>query len=241
MATTEIQRVPGAFRLPADWPRLEFPDTETGLLVDWDASTLPLGSLATAGWEPAAGKGAPITVVGSNPVPEVRVDASGHKFLQLNKTRLRSYTELASETTILVVLKPTGQSGAKARILTGNLTYRGLYLTSGGFAADVGQAPGSTNSTLAGMPTPGVVTATVGRYGNASVDVAAHGKGWSLPSPVSNLSRQSEFTIGSNTLTPPTEDGFLVADLYRVQIWNRVLTRTDVEAVMQLNAARYGF
>lgn len=241
MATTELQRVPGNFRLPAGWPRVEVPDTETGLLAQWDASTLPLGALADTGWFPNLGSAGPLATVAGTAAPSVARDAAGNRFLRLNKTRLRSYVEIDGDTTVLVVLKTVPHDGNRVRILTGNNGYRGLYLTSAGYVADAGKTPDAGSATLPATPDPAAITAVAGRYSTAKVDVAAYGKGFSPAIAGTALARQTEITVGSSSINPPGADTFLTADLYRIQIWNRRLGNTDVEAAMASAANTYGF
>lgn len=241
MSTTQIQRVPGTFRLPAGWPRLEIPDTETGFLVDWDASSLTLGTLPEAGWAPILGSAGPMALVAGTTAPTVGQDAQGRKFVRLNKTRLRSYLELTGETTALVVLKAGPHEGNRVRILTGNNGYRGLYLTSAGYVADVGKTPAATSATVPAVPDPAAVTAVAARYGKTRADLTAYGKAWSGEVATTALDRQTEMTLGSSSINPPGEDTYLSADVYRIQLWDRFLTKTDVEAALKINAARYKF
>lgn len=241
MATTEIQRVPGTFNLPSNWPRVEIPDVETGILVSWDASSLELGALPVSGWIASNGSAGPLAAVSGTNVPLVAKDAMGKKFVRLNKTRLRSYVEINGDTTVLMVLRTAPHEGNRVRILTGNNGYRGLYLTASGFVADIARTPDSSSAILPAIPNPASIMAVAGRFSSSKVDIAAYGKGWSPEMSNTSLSRQTEITVGSSSINPPGDDTYLTADLYAIHIWNRHLSKTDVEAALRNSAISYQF
>lgn len=239
MAVTEIQKVPGEFNLPADWPRLALPDTQ-GRVADYQASTLTVGNLPTTGWASSLGSIAPLVANPAMATPAVRSDSSGKKYLRMDTSRLEATVDWAGDLTILVVLRPDMASTRYARIVSGGTAgYRAINAEqTNAFAAQTSASGGATSRLT--TVTTGQLTAVLGRYSATEVDLKQHGQPWSTPAPTSGHPKQTVFCVGANMANPVPDIAFLHADVYRIQVWNRVLPKAEAEAALQANAATYG-
>lgn len=238
MATTEIQKVPGTFNLPTDWPRLIFPDTTTGLIADWRADLLPVGTLASTGWKSATGAAGVLTADGSLAQPTVKTDARGQKHLTMESTRMRSTVNWAGDITILAVVRPTLTAGQVSRIASGGGDgYRSLNTSNSDKFSIATNKSSATGSTIPNVAS-GALTAVIGRYGATELDGLQYGGSWSTPAVATGHPTQSVLFVGGNSSGDAT--AFLRGDLYRLQVWNRILTKTDAEAALQTMANTYG-
>lgn len=236
MASTEIQKVPGNFNLPAGWPRLEFPDVTTGLVADWRADALPLGNFPADGWKSSVGSLPPLKHLLSASAPQVMQDAAGMKYLRFDSSRLAAAVDWSGDLTVLAVLNPDFPAGLVGRIVAGpGGAYRSLSTTgTGSFMAKTNAAGDRVLGTQA---IPGRVTAVLARYSATAVDGKMHGQDWSSASIPSAVPAQKEVYVGAGA--GMTADSILKAGLYRLQVWDRSLSKNDADAALQQMAAAY--
>lgn len=242
METTEVQRVPGVFNLPDDWPTLDFPDLTTGLIADFHASDLPVGGLE-AGWKSAVGTMKLTLDTRSAVVPQAVNDSSGRRVVRFSDGRLVAYNiNLSGPLTYVIAMRPTARvTTGNRRVMTGNLQgYRALTLEPAGVAMKTATQPDAKPISSPIVQDKGLVIA--GRFG-AQTDGYVLGSGWSATFEDPDLIGlvQDELDLGANASSPPTPGSTMQADVYRVQVFNRVLTKTDVEAAAQNYASAYGF
>lgn len=237
MAVTEIQKVPGQFNLPAGWPRLDFPDTTTGLVADFRAADLPLGTLSADGWK-STDRTLTLKPATSLAAPVVRADSRGQRYLQIERSRLSAVVDWSGPVTMLAVVKTPFESGRSARITSGGgAGWRRLGTANlQGFSVATDKNP-----TGVGIPegVSDTLTAIIGRFGPSQIDGMKHGGVWSTPADVPSASNQTQFLVAAGTTDD--ESQFFKGNLYQVQVWNRVLSKSDAEAALQLAANTYRF
>lgn len=245
MAQTEIQKIPGAFKVPSGWPKLLFPDTETGLIADWQATDLAAGVLA-GGWASRVPGGGTLKTTNQTPAPSVQLDSAGRKYLKLGTSRISTQLSWSGPMTILVSLRPDNEANATStsprRIYSGpSGNFRALYASTTGVQATM--QTNNSNTSTGKVVAPNVVNGSLltiaTRYGDTIFDSFAAHSGWSTEYSSPGAPTQSEFGIGANSASPPDPTSFMFGDLYRVQAWNRLLTKTDVEAAVRLNDRAY--
>lgn len=236
MASTEIQKVPGNFNLPSGWPRLEFPDVTTGLVADWRADSLPVGAFPSDGWKSSVGTLPPLKHLTSADTPQVMQDAGGMKYLRFSSSRLGTAVDWSGDLTVLAVLNPDFPAGLVGRVVAGpGGAYRSLSTTgTGSFMAKTNTAG---DRVLGTASIPGRVTAVLARYSATAVDGKVHGQDWSSASIPSAVPAQKEMYVGAGA--GMAADSILKAGLYRLQVWDRALSKNDAEAALQQVAATY--
>lgn len=241
MASTEIQKVPGQFNLPAGWPRLEFPDITSGLVADWDAASLKAGALPGTGWPSSVTTAPPLAVTEGTAAPLVAVDSAGRPFVRFDTAKLYTTVSWLGDTTIMVTLRPDLADGNLGRVITGGgAGYRAMQL-NGTASPTVTTSRAPSPTSLPGTFATGKLTAVIGRYGASEVDGIVSGGQWSAPAATPGHPPQTLFVMGANTATPPTASSYLHADVYRVQVWSRILSKADAAAALSAAAQRYKF
>lgn len=255
MATTEIQKVPGNFNLPADWPKLEIPDVTSDLLGDWNGRNLEVGPMP-GNWgnsiSNAAGSFYPFKG-GFYEDPVVELDEeSGENYIKFTKSRLRvDKLNILQDAhlTIIVTVRPSeptanGTSTTNTeRIISG--ANGGFRAISRAFDSNTGlnQFRLSVTSRTVNLPAQlsgNTKYSVVGRFtgttinGKSSIDSEYVRDNNSLQQSV-----QSYINLGGNDTTNMGTN--FRGDVFRVQIWTRLLSDTDVEAVFKENKERFKF
>lgn len=243
---TEIQKVPGKFNLPSDWPKLVLPDTTTDLYADFDATTLPLGALSGA-WRTNGGS-TPFALSSRTgaPVPTVSKDANGIQKVTFDGTnRLdgnpATFAAMPAQLTILATFRPTQwvnpDDAGNIRVVTGpGWAYRSIQM-NGKTQGQYFVASGAGEARMASTVPVGQITQVAGRFGVSSTTANIYGIGTTVGAATGTVTSQAGFFIGANGEDAPA--GHFKGDLYRVQIWGRVLNDTDIAAAMSQNAERF--
>lgn len=245
MAQTEVQKIPGVFKVPSGWPKLVFPDMTTSLLADWDASDLALGTLSSLGWVPRdAVRTGSLKTASQTPAPTIMADSKGRRYVKMGTTRLSAAIDWPGPMTVLVTMRPdnAANAGSSRRVFSGpSGNFRAMYLEGTGVAATMQTNNSNTTqgkSISRPIPEGGLMVAGV-RFGETVLDGFVEGHGWSSEHSSPGNPLQTEFGVGANASSPPVENSFLHGDLYRIQAWNRVLSKLDLESAVQVNARRY--
>lgn len=249
---TEIQTVPGEFKLGANWPKLVYPALSEGLVIDWAADDLPVGPL-TGRWDSRVNANHPL-----NPMPlmdseagilpnEVKLDANGHKYVEMRAgQRLRSWTidwAFDQDITIMAVFRPQqvpadSGLGTNSRIFSGaNGGFRSMLHAGTTYSIGV---TGKTTRISTGA-VYGRVEAIMGRYGKNMYDGKQYGQNLVTPTEpyADQKSAQEYILVGGNDTTTPNAK--LYGDLFRISIWDRLLTDQEMDAALGDQAKTYGF
>lgn len=240
MDQTEIQKVPGRFNLPKDWPRLVLPDLTSDLLADWRAEDLPVGAMPVTGWRSAAGPQADALKLVNDPgraLPVVAVDGNGNKYARFTNSLLQAATLWDGPVTIVATVRPDADATGVQRIITGpSGRFRSVARQGTGFAVGVtGLTAYFTTSAQ-----PGELAIVAARFTETDLDAVQYGFPWSPVKPIEGgYPRQDIVAVGSNIAAPGTE-GFFKGDIYRLQVWGRAMSNADVEAALQSNFNAYG-
>lgn len=238
MRNIAIQKIPGKFQVPPDWPKIEKIDLETGLIYEWDASTLDLGPLPDTGWKASVGDKS-FVVQANTPNVEVVQDVNGVSGVKFEATRIGADLALSGDMTMLVTLRPSSTPASGGlRLLSGDANlFRGLYLDKNGFMVVVG-ANKATNSpqVIGTLPTEGEGTVVAARYGD-KMDGLVLGQTRSIQFDVPGKPDQVRFMSGGNGGNPPSY--FYKGLIYRYQMWNRLLSDKELEAAVTDNAKKY--
>lgn len=249
---TEIQTVPGEFKLGADWPKLVYPALNEGLIIDWVADDLPLGPM-TAPWQSRTGNHHPLGPVAlmdseAGILPnEVKLDANGHKYLQiLAGQRLRTWTinwAIDQDVTMMAVVRPQRPPadsglGTNSRLISGaNGGFRSMLHATGTYSIGV---TGKTTR-ISSASVFGNIEAIMGRYGKNMYDGKQYGGKLVTPTdPFPDQKSVQEYIIvGGNDTT--LANAKLYGDLFRISIWDRQLTDQEMDAALADQAKTYGF
>ena len=244
MPKTEIYQIPGNFNTPPQgWPRLEPSDLSRGLIEDWVADDL-IDTFPVTGW--ASRVSSLPLVVGATEAPPIVADDRGHKAVRFTSNSLRNNSlskDWQGEITIEVVMNPTEGQSAGGRVISGpSGGFRGIYMYTNSFSLTSSQATGGASTVSLGNYVPGQKTTLIGRWGNTQADGKVYGKaGFSSPLLLSEPTPQAQLFIGANSANPPAANTFLKADIYRIRVWNRVLSNGEADAAMAESAETYGF
>lgn len=247
MPKTEIYKIPGEFNTPpSTWPRMAFPDLTKGLIEEWVADDLTVGSFPSVGWTGRKGLALTPWFLTGLVAPDVVEGTMGHKAVRFNNSQLRSL-ELPEAwrgvATYEFVINPIEGSSGGARVASGLVgQFRGIYMYTTNFSATTSQATNANLSTAnLGAYTPGQITSVMARYNSNEVDGKVMGRPFSQPVGVTGTTPQTAFFVGANSSSPPSPPSFLKADIYRIRVWNRVLTNEEVDVAMAESAETYGF
>lgn len=245
---TEVQTIPGEFKLAADWPKLTYPALNDNLVIDWVADDLPLGTFAGP-WNSRVTpnhvlNNLPLTTGEEGSTPGVvEQDPNGHKYIAMRAgQRLRNSTinwAPSQDITILAVYRPKKAPegvATNSRIISGgNGGFRSILHTGSWYSIGVtGKTLGISN-----MAKYENVEAIIGRYGRDQINGKQYGN--TLESDVINPqpNPQEYLVVGGNDTGQAVNK--LHGDLFRIRIWSRLLTDQEIEAAMQEQAKLYGF
>lgn len=242
MPNTEIYKIPGRFNTPPEgWPRMTFPELDRGLIEDWVADDLG-DTFPRVGWVSRVTSRDLVTGTGSD-TPAIVTDARGHKAVRFSSSVIRNNSlneDWQGELTVEVVINPTEGQSNGGRVISGpSGAFRAVYIYPSNFSL----TSSATNSTInLGGYTPGQTTSLIARYGNSQSDGKVYGRG-GLSSKLlgSGPVAQPQFFVGANSANPPSPTTFIKADIYRIRVWNRLLSDGELDIAMMENAEIYGF
>lgn len=247
---TEIQTVEGEFKLGADWPKLVYPALSDGLIIDWVADDLKVGPL-TAPWQSRVSNTHPLSPLAESDtgiIPnEVKLDSNGHNYVEmLAGQRLRTWTidwAIDQDITIMAVVRPRRPPegsglGTNSRIISGaNGGFRSILHTPGTYSIGV---TGKTTR-ISSASVFGRIEAVMGRYGKNIYDGKQYGQNLVVPTEpyADQKSVQQYVLVGGNDTTQANAK--LYGDLFRISIWDRLLTDQEMDAALADQAKTYGF
>lgn len=247
--TTEIQKIPGNFNLPAGWPKVEFPDITTGLVYDWHADDLNVGV-----FEPWIDRvsGVTLSTFGSAfALPNVIVDTNGRKTVVFEKaSKLRATVgQLPHFMTMSLVAKPGPDNNGSARLISGQPGFKLVNMdTVGGRMV--------TNSTVENEDKTRVTVGSASVTGlipNKQINaVIRYEPGVSITSQFTGakavtgklgtaVANAQDLLVGYNTVNAPSAsliEGYQ-GTISRITIWERALSPLDIESVMFENQITY--
>lgn len=242
MMYTEIQTISGGTELPTGWPKLEFGEFSTGLIHDWNASSLAVGDLPSTGWVSYGTTPATLKTSGNTPAPKVVLDPiNNKKYIRFTDNQMTAAVSWTSDTTILYVIRPDVITGNQGRALSGlNGNFRGFITSGSNIEMTQSTSKGGTRTGIiaSGLGTRRLTT-FVGRWGATEFSGKEYG-GAVKSFEGAEHPQQKIMVIGANTSNPPIANTFLKADVFRIMVWNRVLTDIDVETALAANAREYG-
>lgn len=248
---TEIQRIPGSFSLPADWPKVEFPDINSNLLFDWRADDLPLGDIAQPWLDRVSGQALTAMSGGSwQSIPVINA-GSGHKAAQFRgASRLRIDHTLPQELTMCFVYRHREAGNSGGRLASGSDSYR-TVMAGTGESLNTNVAVNSSN-VLGQALIPGVkletwqsatVSFATGRGDNSKII------GQVLGGPTTEqkilpevMPPQAVLYIGFNPTSPGGTNSATVGykgDIARIMVWGRGLSPIDVRAANRAQQLQY--
>lgn len=243
MPKTEIYKIPGGFNTPPEgWPRMTFPELDKGLIEDWVADDLG-DTFPLTGWASRV-TGLPlVTGAGTDPAAIV-TDDRGHKAVRFLNSVIRNNSlneDWHGELTVEFVMNPIEGLAGGGRVMSGpSGGFRGISMYTNSLSLTTSV---SNNTTVSlGNFTPGQKTSVVARYGNSQADGKVYKKaGLSSKLLVSGPVVQTQFFVGANSANPPASTTFLKADIYRIRVWNRLLSDGELDAAQMGSAETYGF
>lgn len=245
--STEIQKVPGTFNLPANWPKLEIPDLVSNVYADFRADSLPLGVLAQ--WSKSAGTATwslKPSVASVSTAPVVSRDSGGrNRVVFEGGSRLDSVfpeTEMLGDVSYVVTAAPMWSKGTDSvRLVSGSGTgYRAVNHSTGAqFLFRSSESPEARTADV-GVETPSGTITTVGaRFTSTEVSGKAYGQPNVVTAiPTGPVLKQTNVFVGASGSAPPA--GLFWGSIYRIQIWKRALSNLELDAAMAENAVRYG-
>jgi hypothetical protein len=251
---TQVQKIPGTFTLPADWPKFEYPDIETDLLFDWVAEDLTAGPFT--GWkdriagnsffhEGISTVGPPVVTDGTGPDGSATVTFTWDGTANVTPQRIRAnFADLLGDVSIAVVYKANVISDGSARILSGAGGFRSIenYTTVNGVM--LRGAAGASNI-YASMGVPGAPedqwNIVVGRWSESAQQMSGKALGGTLSTvPMVGQIQQTAFYIGGNTANPPGVGSRLNGHIARMSVWHRAVKDIDIDAILFSYSDRYG-
>lgn len=238
---TEVQRIPGAFNLPANWPKVQFPRVDEGILLDWWADDLSLGEMTS--WTDRKA-GLSLNLNTGFDAPVVTNGPNNHKAIQFNaRTKLTTRVDnlLPQSTTIAAVYNVDPACSTAARIMSGQTSFR-TWTPGAGSAMHLNTAriagAGTLGSIQSGPIVKGTWQSTAARYvsGKEIYAKTLNGKAVSGPMAEGEL-EQTTFIVGYNTaatLGSDANDPGFKGLLSRIVMWDRVLTDVDIDAFLAI-------
>lgn len=246
---TEIQKIPGKFKLPDTWPKVDLEANATnGIVYDWHADDLEVGKPVTAWKDRISAKN--LVVDTSFEAPTVIADSAiGHNALVFNGLcRMSNWWQILGDLSISVVYKADSDNFGGSRILSGSPGYR-LWspVTAGGLTINVADQPSSPLGQMV-MTTTRAKTAWQAGVVRYRPEVDMYGRlsgGGAFESPISGPMVSERFVVGYNTsnapaATAPNASGFK-GQISRITIWDRALANTDIELALVEREREFNF
>lgn len=244
----EIQRIPGDFTFPTDWPKLTFSNVDK-VVMDWWADDLDLGPLTTSWVDRVSGVEMVPTLLNDSWQPPVVKEggAGGHRAVRFDGlSRLMATRDFKSSLAYSIVYKVDPATSSGARVVSGKMGFRSLLVAS----------PSTNPSALTGQvaTAPNVVVNTKTMYnmvmnqwqsavishsfgGNYSGQIL-NGPVFSMPSSTQEIS-QTDLVLGYNTagtatLTAEFPVG-LHGEISRFTVWDMGLSELEIDTVNKSN------
>lgn len=207
------------------------PDIVSGLLYDFDARSLPLGARST--WTDTRSR-----KVGTTNEPVAVSMVAGHRGVEFDATQRLTITDaaLGAEVTKVVVMRPSAQMEAAARIITGPLEgYRVMRIDGASFQAS--NYPGGVAAAYAPAPGPVGLQVHAASFSPGETIAARDGL---APVAVAGGSTASESVqhVGAGPNLGTTDSKF-AGHMHRVLIFNRAFTAQELVAVTDALAAEW--
>lgn len=247
--TTEIQRIPGNFNLPASWPKIYFPDIKTNVLYDWHADDLSVGAFQP--WVDRISGMRLETSAAEFDLPMVVLEDNGHKAVVFDKrSKLKASTGLLPNLMTMSIVAEAGlDNSASSRLISGSSGFKLVNMDTSSGKMTVNstmQNADQSRTTLGSAIIPGLVTNkktnAIVRY-EPGVSITGQLLGGNAVSGTlgPEVSNTTVLMVGYNTSPVPTSslvEGFR-GKVSRITIWKKALTTVDMQAVFMENKLSY--
>lgn len=244
--STEVQKIPGVFNLPSNWPKVQFPRIDEGIILDWSADDLALGNLSS--WTDRK-SGKALKLAPSFDAPVVEAGPNGHKAVKFDaRTKLIADVTnfIPQNTSIAVVYNVDPTCSTAARLLSGQSGFR---TWSPGTSSKM-----NLNSTAkAGLTPLGTITSgpivkgtwqsTATRYisGKEIYARTLNGAGVTGVMAAGDIDQQV-FIVGYNTsgvIGGETSDPGYKGLIARIVVWDHALNDVDIDAYLAVQKNTY--
>lgn len=238
---TEVQKIPGAFNLPANWPKVEFPNIDSGILFDWWADDLALGSAST--WVDRK-SGKELKLATNFDAPVVVNGPNNHKALTFNqRSKLTAAITglIPQNTSIAVVYNVDPECSTASRLLSGQSGFR-TWTPGVGSRMHINATrvagSGALGTAQSGPIIKGTWQTTAARYvsGKEIYARTLNGEPVTAALAVGDIDQQT-LIVGYNTAgtigSESTEAGYK-GMISRLVIWDKSLTDVDIDAFLAI-------
>lgn len=237
---TEVQRIPGVFNLPSSWPKVQFPRIDEGILLDWWADDLTLGSSVSTWADRKSGKELklatnfdPATVVaGPNSHKAV-------KFVSRSKFTASVTGLLPQSMAMAVVYNVDPDCSTAARLISGQSGFRTWSPGSGAkmhINATRTAGTGALGTVQSGPTVKGTWQTTAARYiSNKEIYAKTLNGAGVTGTMLEGDIDQQVLIVGFNTagvIGGETTDPGYKGLISRIVVWDRALNDVDIDAFL---------